>query len=121
MSEESWKEEFYNVDAGDTCKAQAVEHSLRKWKGLTKESLRRHGLSRVPIEISSYTCALCLHYYDEEPECNACPIVKVTGRECDGDLDYPEEESSPWGDYVDSRDPSRMIALLIEVETKYVA
>jgi hypothetical protein len=50
MSIESWKEEFYPEPAsGKFVKRtdlSACRHSLRKWRGLTKENLQRHGLTQ---------------------------------------------------------------------------
>ena len=87
MSLETWKAEFYPIEADKTTKEQAIEHSLRKWQGLTPENLKKHGViherfagvidendfragkptymypEAVPIDAG--TCALCHHYHSE--------------------------------------------------------
>lgn len=45
MSLQTWKDEFYPVPASEPIgghKAQ-IEHSLRKWRGATKENTEKHG------------------------------------------------------------------------------
>lgn len=49
MSLETWKKEFYPEEAGAFWKGgrtarEAVEHSLRKWRGTLPENLARHEL-----------------------------------------------------------------------------
>lgn len=100
MSLESWKAEFYPIEAaevdGDNPVA-LVSHSLQKWNGKLPENLEKHDLivsgfrsithRRYPeagkFEFDSTTCALCHFYYgsvvdeDTGSECCACPIVKA--------------------------------------------
>jgi hypothetical protein len=98
MSIETWKKEFYPVTA-DKCpknKKAALRHAFKKWRGLLKKNLRRHGLirqgswigSKHDLAITKYissgilvidgdTCALCKMYEDDD--CNKgkeyCPLV----------------------------------------------
>ncbi len=117
MSLKTWKEEFYPVEA-DSLEAQssaraAIEHSLRKWRGLRPEALLKH---KVRLEgpyhkqifddcadesqvISGSSCALCQRL------CYDCPLVKVSGLVCD-------DEGSAWGVYIHKADPEPMIAQL---------
>lgn len=108
MSLQSWKEEFYPVEAQYASPEEAVAHSLRKWEGLRPENLQKHGLvqngkhlEEVDSEdeeyfISGDSCALCHHY--AEDECNCCPLFKARGdvacdsfniEECGSDGEHP--------------------------------
>lgn len=40
MSLKTWKLEFYPVEASTVSKEDALDHSLRKWEGLTEENLK---------------------------------------------------------------------------------
>lgn len=95
MSLETWKDEYYPVDAGEVRKDDALDHSLRKWTGLLPENLARHGAVledfgcgvRVTAEggtdsfrMDGLTCALCATH-----ECKECPLKVIGGEECDPD------------------------------------
>lgn len=100
MSLETWKAEFYPTDAKDCPPEQAIAHSLRKWEGLTVESLVKHELhfnqsqryiydSQAPatkLGVSDQTCALCQCYYDNAADfdsaCVTCPLAKHNGVRC---------------------------------------
>lgn len=96
MSLETWKAQYYPVDAADVPPAEAVAHSLRKWEGLRKENLNKHqcfingdlGVIDLDTEevlhIDTGSCALCAHY--EYPRrCPNCPLFNVLGGvRCDG-------------------------------------
>lgn len=68
MSMETWKKEFYPIDASKTSENGALAHSLRKWKGLTRASLKKHGLVKgsdylnyivfQKDQINEYTCGV---------------------------------------------------------------
>lgn len=94
MSIETWKKEFYPVEANEVNKKDAIQHSLTKWLGLTKKNLEKHGLRshcscllakepcsyKVLFVVDDCSCALC-HYYnmDEDTDvkpCKNCPLVK---------------------------------------------
>lgn len=120
MSLETWKAEFYPVEAQDVPVEDAVRHSLQKWIGLRAENLSRHECwlddngcdiavvdsSRDYLYIDSRTCALCEHHR-RGGACLNCPLVKVRGRPCDDDEGF----SSPYGQ-IYKRNPEPMIALL---------
>lgn len=102
MSGESWKAEFYPVDASalvgsyleydKQAEIEMVKHSLQKWKGLTKENLEKHEVSlgwssyaliekkddctagaNYPfMEIDNESCALCQAFLYEEDNYNRC-------------------------------------------------
>ena len=85
MSIESWKAEFYPVEADKCPKENVVAHSIRKWEGLYADNLKKHGLEvdsdyiedclydRFYIDSSS--CALCQTHFT----CGDCPLYKVRG------------------------------------------
>lgn len=100
MSLETWKAEFYHVGAEDCPVAEAASHSLRKWEGLSKTNLKKHGCKMgykfiedkigFTLDIDTTTCALCKHHYDFDSEndssgCEECPIHKSTGANCHGE------------------------------------
>ena len=129
MSLKTWKEEFYPVEA-DSPEAQAstraaIEHSLRKWRGLRPEALRKHEVrlegpynkeivdntgDRIDdrFGISGYSCALC--HMAEFYICDDCPLVKVSGVACDHAENI--DEVSAWEVYIHTADPEPMIAQL---------
>ena len=107
MSLKSWKQEFFPVPISEVKKGDALTHALRKWTGLTTRNLKRHGLSNlfnVCIEdsdhnlfgVSTSTCSLC-KFYRNHTGCLGCPLVKLSGKQCDlkGEPFY---EWSKWGD-----------------------
>lgn len=130
MSKKGWLAEFYPITAEEAAKGNdlaAVEHSLTKWKGLTKKNLSKHrakptGMgdlqsqragSRWAILIDSRTCALCEKHYDRgaAEACKTCPLAKSRdGMSCDRML--PHETKSPWSMWTMHYDPSAMIHAL---------
>lgn len=87
MSLKSWLDAFYPIPADEVSKEDALEHSIRKWKGLLPVNLAKHQVlyrweevqsrdeSGLPISASS--CALCRHWYDADSGCPECPLVKA--------------------------------------------
>lgn len=82
MSIETWKQEFYPVPASEATSDvhTALDHSIRKWTGLLKKNLKKHGLTaswpriwegRKSFPITTDTCALCHLYHDA---CDLCPL-----------------------------------------------
>lgn len=81
MSMESWIAEFYPIAANKVNTPEAaLEHSIKKWSGLTKENLQKHELYRVTrhigdecfdkvFHVGSDTCALCEVH---DGECRKC-------------------------------------------------
>jgi hypothetical protein len=131
MSLDTWKVEFYPTPACDCSAEDAIEHSLRKWRGLRGEALARHGLVRVDngfaepgggcwFYVSASSCALCEHFYSEdeegnEPRCAKCPLAIARGGfPCDDE--QPGEADSPWVVWTADDDPEPMIAALEEAK-----
>jgi len=96
MSLTTWKQEFYTTPATTPQdKLSAIEHSLKKWRGLTKENLERHQVAKNnkfifdikdktdALLIAGSSCALCCLYYLDG--CEGCPLYRSLGNiECDG-------------------------------------
>lgn len=119
MSEESWKAEYYPVDAKDVSKDDAIAHSLQKFIGLRRENLENHGVELEDnvvcgIEINSDSCALCHHYMNTKwvsALCISCPIALDT-KKCSGD------DKWPWGQWATKDDPEPMIAVLQKAQAE---
>ena len=129
MTLETWKKEFYPKEPkARMTKVEAIEHSLRKWKGLTQENTEKHF---VEIEegyvvekdmygvvdtfcVDSYSCALCIKYFDYvtsrqdymKSECRKCPLAKCLGGRCD------DGDNSPYRIFMDANNPYPMITAL---------
>ena len=137
MSLQSWKAEFYIIDADTTEPENATSHSLLKWYGLRKENLDRHNLEMdmhgwvlrekdktnedllngyaETLSIDSTTCALCYHHLvntddedDEEDSCSNCPLaIARDGIPC---TSWMQDESlSPWTEWTRLQNPEPMI------------
>lgn len=102
MSFKTWKKEFYPRPANTRMSVRgAIEHSLRKWQGLSPRNLKKHGMeitaglfgplreineighTEVGMSIDSATCALCQMYVDRTGYCDECPLFKSLGHRCD--------------------------------------
>ena len=130
MSLKTWKEEFYPIPADEVKKKDALAHSLRKWEGLRKAQLDKHGLVRrrceiaeddsffVPhLAIAAETCALCVLAEKESDVntrvpcassyyCGKCPLYQLEGKACD----YGEND--PYGIFTCEGNPEPMISLI---------
>ena len=118
MSIESWKAEFYPVDADDPSvnnTLAAIRHSLLKWTGLRKDNIERHGGYPIELVRSGETCALCVRYVYAVGDCRDCPISKARGNRCCSTCG-PNESDSPWRMWTLYRDPEPMIAALEAAE-----
>lgn len=147
MSLSTWKEEYYPVKAEEVSKEDAVYHSLRKWRGLKEENLKKHkcyycnyrgaksdtevwGISdgEETLMIDSDSCALCVHYLDDEydGECEGCPIFKLYKCRCDKGsherwsisgiyISHKCEAGTPYSAFYELSDPEPMIKVLKEV------
>jgi hypothetical protein len=124
MSLASWKKEFYPITAkkaSEKSEVEAIEHSLKKWQGLTEENLEKHGLKKWGLaikgigtdqylDIDDTSCALCEKYYNEnvneeiDDPCIKCPIYLSSKHTC----------HKQYGTYVGLSDPAQMIELLKE-------
>jgi len=132
VSLETWKAEFYPVEASATRIEDATAHSLRKWVGLRKENLERHGVfyssdtrrvtdqpvdlfSSYGLVVSNESCALCHHHNKDRAEqpCGDCPLaISRDGVPCD---ESDRDESSVWilwGASLSTQNPEPMIAAL---------
>lgn len=122
MSLETWKAEFYPVEPSpEMTDLEAVEHSLRKWEGLWKENLEKHGLIASSstirekendcerFEIDGESCSLCVKYIsrDFNRSCGKCPLKKVND-ETPCDL-WNDSEVSIYGEFGKNGNPEPMI------------
>ena len=126
MSLDSWAREYYPVAAKTAAgsDAEALEHSLKKWRGLTPEVLHAHdvrleelfgvvtvvenGVVTVRgIKIDATSCALCQRH---PKDCSKCPLYEVRGIACDRTLEG--EKTAPFYMLLDHRDPKPMIEWL---------
>jgi len=125
MSIETWKKEFYPIDACeilDKTDADVVSHSLKKWEGLKASNLKKHGVKKdggidgIVVfdkdenEHFTYnwsTCALCLkfHYRVGCGYCDTCPITISGGLPCD-------ETGSAYDTSCSTLNPQPMIKVL---------
>lgn len=111
MTIETWIQEFYPVTAeqASTDEVEAVKHSIKKWRGLTKENLEKHLIEKIyysieddtsSIVIDSENCALC-HYSGKlkgdsiSISCTYCPIFKSSGNCCSDQYSLFDHESNP--------------------------
>jgi hypothetical protein len=121
MSLESWKEDFYPVEANDVPPGKpSIEHSLVKWVGLREENLNKHNIifddddgniggdGDGSLSISGESCALCCNYLADG--CRGCPLfISLGGRVCD---DSGKAKDSPFGRYFEEHTPEPMIQAL---------
>ena len=131
MSFESWKKEFYPVDAREEFYDEkptrektrsAILHSIRKWEGLTETNLNLHEATRdsfliwfendsISFEVGPRTCALCCLF---DSDCNRCRLYCTFGH-C--------EKISPYQEFQDSGNVEPMLnilrAMLKRYEDKY--
>lgn len=128
MSLKTWKAEFYPVSASTAArkgKVAAIEHSIQKWKGLTKANMKKHKVKHDSygvfdmkdedafmadehLAFTDDTCALCKKYYHSSLgiTCGSCPLFQVVGVSCgDGYGD-------PFSAFVDDGNPQPMIRAL---------
>lgn len=129
MSLESWKAEFYQLDAN----SEAVQidditrtrHSLQKWIGLRKENLERHNLSkglRIIMDninsnilaIETESCSLCRNYI--KTDCKGCPLYIQRGSfKCDKETQEEDNNKKlypPYQTWLFKNNPESMIAAL---------
>ena len=125
MSLETWREEFYPVEPSKKMtKRQAVEHSLKKWQGLSKGNLNKHKVykeySYIKYEnddfrIDGFSCALCYKYLDyslsSPDDCKKCPLFKTLGHPCDKDMNL-NVVGSPYNIWRNTGNPRPMIKAL---------
>lgn len=138
MSKESWLEEFYPISAEemltangrDASSVEIIAHSLRKWKGLTKENLAKHGIDNGEyrelcevedickpfLEIDADSCSLCQKFNTsgggEFNKCIECPLYKSLGNKPCYDPYHDGTNSGPYAIYDFTGDPQPMIDAL---------
>lgn len=129
MSLDSWKKEFYPVEANKVSEENALAHSLQKWDGLRPKNLDRHSVTvyRAVLQdedgyrltIADGSCALCHQYMYEDMDpfsggvCMACPLYKIRGIPCDVSAGGSEfYETSPYDVFRTKNDPEPMINLI---------
>lgn len=123
MSMRTWKKEFYPIHAREATHStlEALQHSLRKWEGLTEKNLEKHGLFRYgaivheikgedSFRINDHTCALC-HLFLVVPtlgehQCMGCPLYELRGYPCD------RGEKAPYFEFIEDDRIEPMINLL---------
>jgi hypothetical protein len=117
MSLKSWEREFYPTKPKKSWdKIRCIEHSLRKWQGLTSVNLKRHQVlagtwDDIEDELENCTCfpidgascALCIKYEDD---CEKCVLKKCLKYPCD----YGED--SPFRIWKSNHNPKPMIDAL---------
>jgi len=98
---ESWLKKYYPVEADtliNDSDIECVQHSLNKWRGLTKNILRKYGLvangcviedDRFVFYVDSSSCALCQKYIEKRNTCIGCPLFKQLGKPCEASSDSP--------------------------------
>lgn len=134
MSLETWKKEFYPVEAKGVSKEDAIEHSLQKWKGLSEKNLKKHGLvqelcfieeegSSLCMELGGESCALCWHdlHNTNKNYCGACPLAIARGGiSCEHKTDEESDnyQLSPWHSFIHKADTKPMIYWLKQAKEK---
>ena len=81
MSIESWKAEFYPIEAKDVKgdDLERIDHALLKWSGVTEENLKKHEITdRLTLPLCERDCTLCRKYLVncETVTGSRCPIVR---------------------------------------------
>jgi len=116
MSLETWRKEFYSIEANAVPEEKAVKHSLRKWTGLLKKNLKKHGVSpdqiRDSIRTGVSSCALCQHFFDLN--CVDCPIFLESGKRC-------EDTGSAFRDWCNNDAALPLVQLLTRIDKKGVS
>lgn len=116
MSLETWKAEFYPIDAHEVALKDAIQHSLTKWIGLRPENLSKHNLKIGDFEIvdahtifaiDANTCSLCAW---NPLTCATCPIAEYKSTKS-----FSKEHTScgiEYNAFGHEHDPEPMIDLL---------
>lgn len=129
MSLKTWKKEFYPKNPSKRMtKLEAVQHSLRKWQGITEKNLGKHnvwgnttlydGESDDELDLDAKSCALCVKYYPKEESildnlpCVGCPLFQALGHRCDVGENSWGNIKFPFSYYVVNGDSQPMIRAL---------
>lgn len=135
MSYQSWMDEFMpeapdSLDIDNTLSIRriwAMQHSLKKWKGLQAENIQKHdgilnyaaGFVRFSdgrLDVSADTCALCVEFLTDQhgaDECAECPLyqwsmMRDLSHPCNRDTGVPAGDV-PYSYWRNSGDPTMMI------------
>lgn len=126
---DTWKAEFYPVGAkvAAVSEEDAVLHSLRKWTGLRKVAMDKHGVSYndiyASVGIGEMSCALCLL----NDACDTCELARFLGASASADDDHVETAydgepylpcdvpRQPFSAFLADHDPEPMIKALEKV------
>jgi len=115
---EAWLKKYYPVEAETLANAsdiECVQHSLNKWRGLTKDVLEKYGLvsdesliegDNFSFYIDDDSCALCVKYLVQEVMCTGCPLSKQLGKPCDANY------IAPYSIFIRTGNPLLMIKAL---------
>ena len=137
MSLETWKSEFYPIDADKVEAEDAISHSLNKWIGLQPENLAKHDVRASLYDgitdgsdrmyVGGDACALCFHHYDQDwcddddedaDPCGECPLKMARGGvPCDKVRE--DEVRSPWSEWNNDKKPGLMIHWLEETKAQF--
>lgn len=128
MSLNEWKKLYYPIPAARVLRQDSLEHSIRKWEGLSKEVLRRFGLKRHfniiydakngqdTLGISTNSCALCFQWVIRTDTCNGCPLWRIRdGKPCDEKMEG--ESESPYVVFKESGNNLPMLKWLKKIRT----
>ena len=123
MSLNTWKDEFLGEEYPSD-PLGALDHSIKKWEGLSKENLRKHNLVQLGTfieersnpsineRIGASNCALCIHFmFEGISECVNCPIYKITNKYC----------SREYEQFVYQTNHQPMLDLLLDVRARWAA
>ena len=125
-----WLEKYYPVPADQVDKEDALEHSIRKWSGLSPEILKEYQLYKSEYEIDSLfskhsdlsdfyfeidagTCALCEVFYTEDNYCKECPL-SIVRDDWPCDKKRYDEEIAPYIEFIDTGNPEPMFLWLLK-------
>lgn len=120
---EDWKKIYYPIEAEAAAKGSmldAVNHSFKKWSGLTPRILEKYNLVTtagfIGVESKPYdfwiddnSCALCQKYINAE--CKKCPLYIVRGDvRCDNHRST--EDMTPYQEFSANGNPKPMLKWL---------
>lgn len=124
MSLQTWKDEFYPVEAKEATQDDktALLHSIKKWTGLLPENMKKHDvkysesiktdlIDNEPFAyfgVDAYSCALCCRHVLPKGSCDKCPLARHLGERCDN------TDISPYQIYNATQNPEPMLQALLD-------
>ena len=119
MSKTTWFAEFCPTPIGESTKSDlaGVNYSLKKWEGLRRKELGKHGLDVATWEMyGGDNCPFCLNYTIDGEDgilcSDRCPLVRVLGEPCD------KGEAAPFGRFLFHDDAEPMIRALKDAKRR---